>query len=827
MSAKCGKGSCIGIKVYFKFGSILQTTPLMCSQKDPAWPWSQAHIKYNGIMGTRAIKERLNLATVVMHGVEVFSRHEWSWDEGWLPLLKGKAEEEIRVGCRMINGSAHERVTSMTISSVSRSPIASKSCVTDEWDCWYNFTLVRPTIVACVWQQHCMGPGMSMRQCIGLSFRFKIDMVEPDPTTPPDLTSPTPFDALQDGVRNIPLLATELHDDPWDHALSRYTASTGTQQNRRNLSLSLCMEMKHTQEMNGVGMTLFGWLDFKPFQGRQYRLAAEPTEIKIVYTDSSRPKNYKAECYKMTEPNSDCWYNLTFTKPITVYCLWGYRGTELLFEFGIDTATSVPVAKDKEPLPPQMSENVLTRPTIRLTPFTFNTGPYIIKNTGQQQVLFNPSYSLKRVELAMQTNLSAIKPTSSPFLSTSYAGWSAWLHKPTLISPKQPKRDVTGVLGTGLGVLNSIAAEVLAKKLATVTNDLSALKHPLQSSFSALGANQWLLSDILPQWGEVNEKDHQLIVDALGVTQNNVSFALSCIQAQLWMQSVVAAIKVDFTYDPTDGKATAFVLTIRNALVYTIYPIIALGLNHNGAILYPSEHRVWAQHNGNKWQTIDVNACLVREQQGFICEINTLKAQDICLDTEQNAPVTTHQLLQANYTLYQDLLPAPIGMNLTLVRKLLQHDDLNQLLERIRNNGHKTLVTVHHDVEEIHCILEGVKHDGGQYWWDTLLGWSPTTTGILNKMLHAVVVLLVLTVLCFILTIGLYVRLWTMAKHLSHQVSPQDVYVLDNPHHGNVYDTPEAFQIFQDLLPTRIGMHLTLVKKLLQHDDLCQLLESM
>ncbi|KAK4807909.1 hypothetical protein QYF61_011774 [Mycteria americana] len=163
-------------------------------------------------------------------------------------------------------------------------------------------------------------------------------------------------------------------------------------------------------------------------------------------------------------------------------------------------------------------------------------------------------------------------------------------------------------------------------------------------------------------------------------------------------------------------------------------------------------------------------------------------------DFNYSAPVTTHQLLQANYTLYQDLLPAPIGMNLTLVRKLLQHDDLNQLLERIRNNGHKTSVTVHHDAEEIHGVLERVKQDGGRYWWDTLLGWSPTATGILSKMLHPVVVLM-LTALCFILTIALYVRLWTMVKHLSHQISPEDVYVLDNPHHGNVCDTPEAFQI--------------------------------
>ena len=62
----------------------------------------------------------------------------------------------------------------------------------------------------------------------------------------------------------------------------------------------------------------------------------------------------------------------------------------------------------------------------------------------------------------------------------------------------------------------------------------------------------------------------------------------------------------------------------------------SLRWDHHGTILYPLEHRVWVQQNWNIWQTIDVDACVVREQQGFICESNTIKAQDICLDTEQN-----------------------------------------------------------------------------------------------------------------------------------------------------------------------------------------------
>jgi len=47
---------------------------------------------------------------------------------------------------------------------------------------------------------------------------------------------------------------------------------------------------------------------------------------------------------------------------------------------------------------------------------------------------------------------------------------------------------------------------------------------------------------MLPQWERIKERGHQLIVDTLGAAQNNVTLALICIQAQLWTQSMVAAI---------------------------------------------------------------------------------------------------------------------------------------------------------------------------------------------------------------------------------------------------------------------------------------------
>lgn len=68
--------------------------------------------------------------------------------------------------------------------------------------------------------------------------------------------------------------------------------------------------------------------------------------------------------------------------------------------------------------------------------------------------------------------------------------------------------------------------------------------------------------------------------------------------------------------------------------------------------------------------------------------------------------------MQSNYTLIQDLQPMPIVMKLTLVKELLQHADLRRLLKQAQENGQKTLVTIHHHMEDIHRVMEWVKKDG-------------------------------------------------------------------------------------------------------------------
>lgn len=74
---------------------------------------------------------------------------------------------------------------------------------------------------------------------------------------------------------------------------------------------------------------------------------------------------------------------------------------------------------------------------------------------------------------------------------------------------------------------------------------------------------------------------------------------------------------------------------VCNVLVYTKYPISAPGLNHNETILLTEECGPNKKRK-KKRQTVDVNACILWELQGFICENYTITPQDICLDTEKH-----------------------------------------------------------------------------------------------------------------------------------------------------------------------------------------------
>lgn len=104
--------------------------------------------------------------------------NEWSWDkdeaDGKVSQLQGMTGNKIKIECRVINGSSHEKASRISV-YITSDPIAknTKLCASERLHCWYNFTLVQPGFVVCLWAHHSMG----------LSFKFKIDITEPSTIT--------------------------------------------------------------------------------------------------------------------------------------------------------------------------------------------------------------------------------------------------------------------------------------------------------------------------------------------------------------------------------------------------------------------------------------------------------------------------------------------------------------------------------------------------------------------------------------------------------------------------------------------------------------------
>lgn len=762
------------------------------------WPWSQAHVKYTGSMGLSSNKG-LNLSTVVMHGAEVYLENEWSWDStSRLPQLLGKVGQEIKVGCRVVNGSTHQRVTQISITEIKTKKSQKKNCAMEKLDCWCNFTLVQPVFVVCLWAQN----------SVGLSFKFKIS------------TTMHSFSALK-----VP----RCHFLAWRAA--RY-AEVGNQ---------VKLEIRYSQgsitdlrKINGTTVTITA-----P-NGRKWVVLLNcPQDNKILNRSELKPEA--------------SWYSQDYgycPHPLVNLQVWcqGNLNVEMSPELGGKWLIGGPEGFQKE------------FPIFAVQrPFVSKIGPYVVKQNHIQELLTSPVRSLKKVVLSLSTvNISSVRPHCTPFLSTLYTGWLAWLHSRS-IQGARARRDLLATAlgggGAGLGVLNSMNVEVLANKLEAVTSGVQGILSPLNSSLASLGMGQWLVSEVLPTWKKISEKDHQVLLQALGIEQNNVSLALSCIQAQMWVQSVVAGILrdgdngvlpteirkivwdaatdkerqlqawwrlVNFTHDQVLDAVIAYVLTVAEARIEKVYPIVALGVNTNGSVVYPLDHRMWARVSDKKWQSVDLEACILERGLGFICEDDALKASDVCFDTSEGVchfeinpqsnnktvlvyvgkgcvcfrtmckyvqindiynqtvfndsnmcacnvaiirgcdfvykpPVFTSQLLIRNYTLYRSITPTPIGMDLSLVKEMLEHANLQQLLENAKAEAKKILITVHHDGNVIKQVIERIKRVGEHHWWEMFFGWSPTATGIFNALLHPVVIILLMQAcVCFAMVATCY-----------------------------------------------------------------------
>ena len=396
--------------------------------------------------------------------------------------------------------------------------------------------------------------------------------------------------------------------------------------------------------------------------------------ISCTWDGLKEGKGDKSEGQGDKSDKAQCELQILLEQSVSITCLWVGQ------DRGASHTLILRLVENPTTQPPKGISDTSTTPFLGckgLHDLTF-IGPHVIKQSNEQKLLLDPTYSLKKIQINLQVDVSHIQKSCQPYIQQSLKGWNAWLTARS--HHTRTRRDVPGWIGTGLGVLNTIDQEALVNKLSTITSDLGKLQVPLRSSMLTLAETQSLAVKLITLVSNHTDEDFAKIIDYTGNISKEVALAIQCIQTQQWVQSVAAGILregtsgilpqeireiiaksssttqfeaehqawwqlVNFTYSPQHKQIEAYVLTINAAREKVIFPVLALGVIHQDVIVRPIGHNVWASYDPfkNKWQSVSTEACIAKGQLGYICENAVVENEDLCLDAEDS--VCTFEML--------------------------------------------------------------------------------------------------------------------------------------------------------------------------------------
>ncbi|XP_040272097.1 uncharacterized protein LOC120995577 [Bufo bufo] len=117
-----------------------------------------------------------------------------------------------------------------------------------------------------------------------------------------------------------------------------------------------------------------------------------------------------------------------------------------------------------------------------------------------------------------------------------------------------------------------------------------------------------------------------------------------------------------------------------------------------------------------------------------------------------------------------------LGMGKELHDWLIRFDQDEYLLRKLRQEGANATIVIHHDQKELKHITHLLENNAKGYWWEVIFGHSSAANGILNFLIHPIVVLLIVAVVLSLLQIYmccmtryLYKRLQALSMEIEIQ----------------------------------------------------------
>lgn len=116
--------------------------------------------------------------------------------------------------------------------------------------------------------------------------------------------------------------------------------------------------------------------------------------------------------------------------------------------------------------------------------------------------------------------------------------------------------------------------------------------------------------------------------------------------------------------------------------------------------------------------------------------------------------------------MYDEIHPVPVGMDVAILKQLIDHLELKQCLREWVDAGTSVMISIHHSSNQIEGIMKRVKKDSVfTHWWENLFS-NPFPSGkAWHTLIHPIIIILFIHIVMGIIWI---ITIWWSKYQLAH-----------------------------------------------------------
>ncbi|KAM5171950.1 uncharacterized protein ACMZJ9_004775 [Mantella aurantiaca] len=130
-------------------------------------------------------------------------------------------------------------------------------------------------------------------------------------------------------------------------------------------------------------------------------------------------------------------------------------------------------------------------------------------------------------------------------------------------------------------------------------------------------------------------------------------------------------------------------------------------------------------------------------------------------------PSSTNLSVNINYMNPVNLGALDLGMGSELQDWLADWEGDENLLRKLQQERANATIVIYHDQNKIKEVVHQLENDASGYWWEVIFGHSSKANGVLNFLIHPIVVLLILAVVLSL--VQMY--MCCLTRHLYKKIS--------------------------------------------------------